>query len=148
MSSSSNLSENERATGFLDVALKMQQTFFGALSKMNVAGKTIVVKKIVDYASFIAKDRGCAPGEIIWLRPAPFSIDHNMSVLAAIKIIGDEADRKEDQFGSIAALILRAMTLISHAKTIAQNEEVKTQAFMLSHALGNFIDELMKETKS
>jgi len=138
-------SEDERAVGFMTISSQMQEQFMGRLGTATNADKAVIAEKIVEYGSFIAKDRSCAPGEIIWLRAKEFSTEHNITVLAAIRVLGEMADKMGDWHGTYAALIIRAMTLLSHAKTIAQSEEVKTRAFVQSYALGLLVDNVMKD---
>ena len=73
------------------------------------------------------------------------SEEHNMSVLAAVRVLGEQSDKAGDWPGSIAAFILRAMTLLSHAKTIAQSEALQWKVLALSYSLGRFVDDLMKK---
>jgi hypothetical protein len=143
-----NLSEDERAVRFLALSIEMQQLCVNELRKATKDDKAKLVKKLVEYANFIASDRKCAPGEIIWLRAKEFPTEHNMTVLSTVRILGETADKANDWHGSRAVFILRAMTLISHAKTIAQREDTKTKALVQSHMLGRIIDDLMEDAKT
>lgn len=147
MNNPNAMSDDERAAEFIALSLKMQKMLVDELRAASKADKALLTRKLVEYANFIAKDRRCAPGEVIWLRPEEFSVEHNMTVLAAVRILGEEADKARDWHGSRAAFLLRAMTLISQAKTIANSEDMKTQALVYSHSLGSFVDDLMRAAK-
>jgi hypothetical protein len=142
------LTEDERASRFISISVKLQTTAFTEISNKPPARKKVVVQRLADFATFIAEDRKCAPGEIIWGSAEPPGSEHNITVLAAIKVLGEQAEKSNDIDGLTAVLLLQAMTLLIHAEQIASDERIKTEAMVRKHALGSLIDDLMKSTSA
>jgi hypothetical protein len=88
----------------------------------------------------------CTFEEIISLPDREYSAEHNMTVLAAIRLLGEQADKEGNWHRSYGALILRATTLLSHAKTIAQSEHVKFLASYHVRLLSHLVVTLKRES--
>ena len=142
------MTDDERATAILSVSQDMQRKFVRPIANLSLKEKSAITVKLLGFADIIANYRRCSSGEIIWLRAKPFDIDHVMSVQAAIKIFGEDADKTKDSVGSSAAFILRSMNLLSHAKTIASDDRSKVEVMSEIYSLCRFIDALFAETKN
>ena len=140
--SNDSISGNARAMDLVATSEELQKMLVGALWSADTSVTQTVVRQLVDYAKLISNDRKCAVGEIIWGRAKPF--EPTIAVLAAIRVLGDRAQKSEDHSALMSVMILQAMTILIHAESIADDEHVKTKVMIAKHAFGTIIDDLMK----
>jgi hypothetical protein len=135
----------EKVVRLLEHATASYLTLAEELKRLPPAAKSAIWKSMLTLARDIARAAQCRIGDVIWGRPEPFPVQHNLAVLAEIGVLSERPDRVANNAGQTALLTLQVMTLAFHAETIATGESTKALARSLKHALADVVDEILEQ---